>query len=119
MGRYIAMSEVMDHIVELIKESSSDNKIPNIHEVIDRYHQQLGTYGQSDRREYKVIRKWIKRMIESHIPDVKFTQSVPNQPSRITIPDMEATILMLAEKQVKDDTKTEVAILKKAAAILR
>lgn len=119
MGRYIAMSDVMDHLVDLIKDSLSDNRIPNIREIIDRYHQQLRTYEQSDTREYKVIRKWVKRIIESYIPDVKFTQSVPNQPSRITIPDMEATILMLAEKQVEDDTKTEVAILKKTASILR
>ena len=98
MGRYIALSDVMDHLVDLIEDSLSDNRIPNIREIIDRYHQQLRTYEQSDTREYKVIRKWVKRIVESHIPDVKFTQSVPNQPSRITIPDMEATILMLAEK---------------------
>ena len=64
------------------------------------------------------MRKVIKRKIIKYIPEVKFTQ-IANESSRITIPNMDAAILKLAEDESTAGGENEAIILMKTAAVLR
>ena len=76
-----------------------------IRDVINVYKEKLNEEGDEDSRVYSSVRKWMKKCLLKHIPDIKFS-------------DSDSLLVHLAVQTANQDDETEIGVLKSAAHIL-
>ena len=114
---------VLQHLILLdlskgVEHAISDNQVLTIRNVIDVYKDRLAEHGINDPREYRAIRKLVKRFLLKNVQSISFETYEHNQSQRITSKNVSQLIFNLAEQKAKEDGE-ELGILKQAAEILR
>ena len=86
--------------------------------MINVYKDRVAEHGINDPREYRAIRKLVKRFLLKNVQSISFETYEHNQSQRITSKNVSQLIFNLAEQKAKEDGE-ELGILKQAAEILR
>ena len=106
--------------MESIKDTLAQGNVLTVKDIVEVYDSRVREIGKTDERVYSSKRKWMKKCISDNITNIKFESTMGNNSSqRVISTDMNALILHIAEKYAKQDDKEEIAILKRAAQILR
>ena len=111
---------VMYEIIHGVEISLEKSEVLTIREVINVYKEKLNEEGGEDNRVYSSVRKWMKKCLLKHIPDIKFSDSENElEPQKITTSNLDSLLVHLAVQRANQDNETEIGILKSAAHILR
>ena len=111
---------VMQEIIGGVEIALENNEILTIRHVINTYKMKVLEEGGEDDRVYSSVRKWMKKCLLKHIPDIKFVDSNnKSEPQTITTSNMDSLLLHFVIQRANQDVETEIGILKSAAAILR
>ena len=110
----------MYEIIHGVEISLEKSEVLTIHDVINVYKEKLNEEGGEDNRVYSSVRKWMKKCLLKHIPDIKFSDSENKlEPQKITTSNLDSLLVHLAVQRANQDNETEIGILKSAAHILR
>ena len=107
---------VMYEIIHGVEISLEKSEVLTICDVINVYKEKLNEQGGEDNRVYPSVRKWIKKCLLKHIPDIKFSDSENKlEPQKITTSNLDSLLVHLAVQRANQDNETEIGVLKSAA----